>query len=423
MRVSMDARAEIFASWVTAPQMMCRSFGGIRARDGHGTNAQPTRRHGGVYAGALAPPRTARNIFDRIDSRAIAVQQLAQSAPDTRSTLPRAGVGYTPRSDAPSTQPKGIARRSLERFALIAFALYHLPLFLNNYPSLGGGGFNDTGLAPRWGHIFTPPGVWVARHVFHLAGPMPRAYQGDNGDVAEEFARLLLCVVIGLAGAAIWSAVDRRKPRAPWVPETLRVLLRYSIALGLASYGIAKLLPMQFPPLQPFVLGQRVGDLSPMALLWTFMEYSRPYAFFGGLMECLAVLLLCVRRTSTLGALVCLAVMTNVALLNYAYGVPVKLYATMIVLSAAVLVLYDGPRLISALVTRRAVPALEERSVFHDRIPTRLRWAIKLLLVGSVTVSSVSAMTSAMASMRARPGSPADSTYRLLRSRFHLITE
>ncbi|HEX5051877.1 MAG TPA: hypothetical protein VFZ65_08910, partial [Planctomycetota bacterium] len=55
----------------------------------------------------------------------------------------------------------GVVRRAIGRFALLAFALYHLPLFVNNYPSLGGGGFDDTGLAAKWGHVFTPPGVWV----------------------------------------------------------------------------------------------------------------------------------------------------------------------------------------------------------------------------------------------------------------------
>ena len=69
-----------------------------------------------------------------------------------------------------------------ERFALIAFALYHLPLFLNNYPSLGGGGFNDTGLAVRWGHLFTVPGLWVARHLFDVASP--GGANGDNGDMS-----------------------------------------------------------------------------------------------------------------------------------------------------------------------------------------------------------------------------------------------
>ena len=57
---------------------------------------------------------------------------------------------HTPERLAPPSQPlpgsrrthaetHGIARRFAERFGLIAFGLYHLPLFLNNYPSLGGG--------------------------------------------------------------------------------------------------------------------------------------------------------------------------------------------------------------------------------------------------------------------------------------------
>jgi hypothetical protein len=288
--------------------------------------------------------------------------------------------------------PGGSGRRFLERFALIALALYHVPLFLNNYPSLGGGGFNETGLAVKWGRVFTAPGMWVARHVFHLAGPMTTGRNGDNGDVGEEFARLLLAVVIGLVAAAIWTMRDRERPRGAWVPETTRVLLRYSIALGLVSYGIAKLLPQQFPPLSPIVLDQRVGELRPMSLLWTFMQYSRPYAFFGGVMEIVAVLLLCFRRTATLGAIVCVAVMSNVMLLNYAYDVPVKLYATMIVVSATVLLLYDLPRLSAFFLTNRTAPPSGD-SFIHRRVGTATRWTLKTLAVASVIISSVVAMS------------------------------
>jgi uncharacterized membrane protein YphA (DoxX/SURF4 family) len=331
----------------------------------------------------------------------------------TNQVVDRAAIGatYTPpdthsagRQDVRivTNAPDGVARRVVERFALITFGLYHLPLFLNNYPSLGGGGFNDDGLAVRWGHVFTPIGVWVARQAFHMTGPMPSAYSGDNGDVGEEFGRLLVAIVIGVVVAAIWTYADRKRPRARWASEALQVMLRYSIALGLVSYGVAKLLPMQFPPLSPLALERRLGDLTPMALLWQFMDYSRPYAFFGGVMEMVAVLLLCFRRTATLGAIVCLAVMTNVMLLNYAYDVPVKLYATMIVVSAAVLVLYDAPRLLAIFVTNRSTtPATA--SPLHARISLRVRWAIKIVLVGSVILSSVVAMRPAIAGRDAAP--------------------
>jgi len=298
---------------------------------------------------------------------------------------------YTPASDALPVAPS-LLRRFAERFALIAFGLYHLPLFINNYPSLGGGGFNETGLAPRWGHLFTPPAVWVARNVLHVARITQNSYQGDNGDVSEEYARLLLAVAIGVIGALAWAFADRRRPKGKWVESTLRVLLRYSIVLGIMSYAIAKLLPQQFPPVPITTLETRVGDLSPMMLLWTFMEYSRAYAFFGGVMEFLAVALLCFRRTATLGALLAVAVMTNVALLNYAYGVPVKLYATMITISAAVLVLYDARRLFDFFVRGRAVAIDRSSTWLQDSMSPAWRNTIKTVGVGSVMLSSIVAM-------------------------------
>lgn len=321
-------------------------------------------------------------------------------------------------ANEPPTSRHGIARRGLERFAFLVFALYHLPLFVNNYPSLGGGGFDDSGLAAQWGRVFTAPGIWVARHVFGMTGPMPTASHGDNGDVGEEFGRLLLAVVIGVLGAAAWTLLDRRRPRATWVGPALQVLLRYAIALGLTSYGIAKILPQQFPPLASGVLERRVGELPPMALLWTFMQYSRTYAIFGGVVEMVAVLLLCCRRTATLGALVTLTVMTNVALLNLEYGVPVKLYSLMTVASAAVLVLYDSPRLWAFFVRNAPAPAVAPSTLWLHRMPAVARWSIKVVLVGSVLLSSIVAMWPSTQ----RPA-PAPPDCRLLRSEFRWVSD
>src|SRR6187549_2730401 len=115
-------------------------------------------------------------------------------------------------------------RRLAERFALVALGLYHLPLFLNNYPSLGGGssGFTE-GVAVSWGHIFTKPGLWLASALFGPTNSIAMASAGDNGDVGEEFARLLLAVGIGVVAALVWTMADRQRPRATWVEGALRV--------------------------------------------------------------------------------------------------------------------------------------------------------------------------------------------------------
>lgn len=128
-----------------------------------------------------------------------------------------------------------------------------------------------------------------------------------------------------------------------------------------------------------------------MGLLWTFMRYSRPYSFFGGVMESVAVILLCFRRTATLGALTTVAVMTNVAMMNLAYDVQVKLYACMIVASAGVLVLYDAPRILAVFLTDRAVLPARQPTLLEGRLPPAIRWTVKILLVGSVAASSVAA--------------------------------
>ncbi len=110
--------------------------------------------------------------------------------------------------------------------------------------------------------------------------------------------------------------------------------------------------------------------------------------------------------------------MTNVALLNLAYGVPVKLYSLMMVVSSAVIVLYDTPRLWALFVRGRAVPAPASSTLPLHRIPTVPRWSIKLALVGSVLVSSVVAMWPTT-----RRPDPALSEFRLLRSEFRWISD
>jgi hypothetical protein len=211
-------------------------------------------------------------------------------------------------------------------------------------------------------------------------------------------------VAIGVVVAIIWTMADRQRPRATWVEGGLRVMLRYSIALGMVSYAVAKLMPVQFPPLSALNYETRVGELTPMRLLWTFMQYSRPYSFVAGLMESVAIVLLCFRRTATLGALITVVVMTNVALMNISYDVQVKLYASMIVISAGVLVLYDARRLLAVFVTNQGVPPASQPTVLEGRMPTSLRWAIKLVLVGSVTASSVAEFQS-ISLVRAAPTS------------------
>jgi UPF0716 family protein affecting phage T7 exclusion len=70
--------------------------------------------------------------------------------------------------------------------------------------------------------------------------------------------------------------------------------------------------------LQPF------SAFSPAGILWNSVGASPAYEIFAGVAELAAGLLLMFPQTVTLGALACLADMTQVWMLNMTYDVPVK---------------------------------------------------------------------------------------------------
>jgi hypothetical protein len=94
------------------------------------------------------------------------------------------------------------------------------------------------------------------------------------------------------------------------------------------TYGVLKVIELQFSPPTPDRLIQTYGESSPMGLIWTLMGFSSLYCFFGGAGEVLGGLLLSLRRTTLLGALVCIGVLANVVMINLSFDVPVKLFSS-----------------------------------------------------------------------------------------------
>ncbi len=164
-------------------------------------------------------------------------------------------------------------------------------------------------------------------------------------------------VVLDLAGdvalavvvAAVWTSLSRARHHDR-LAGAMRVTLRYLVATVLLVYGGLKVIPVQFPVPSAEELLRPLGQRSPMALLWAFMGASPAYTVFGGFGEVLGGALLFWRRTTTLGALILTGVLANVVMLNFAYDVPVKRAASLLLLAALVLASRDAARLLRAFV-------------------------------------------------------------------------
>jgi uncharacterized membrane protein YphA (DoxX/SURF4 family) len=214
---------------------------------------------------------------------------------------------------------------------------------------------------------------WFGESVLGL--DVPPVVPTGSGDTLRAYLWLLLTAILAAIGCAVWSALDERKQRRayPRVAEVALIVLRYWLATAMLGYGIAKILELvgmgQMPAAGAGRLDQRIGDMSPMGMLWTFMGASTPYQVFAGLAEAVGGLLLLWRRTTILGAFVAMGVMTNVVLLNFCYDVPVKLYSAELLLVAGVIALPQLRRVIAAVLGRAVgeVPPRERKSPRWER--------------------------------------------------------
>jgi hypothetical protein len=90
---------------------------------------------------------------------------------------------------------------------------------------------------------------------------------------------------------------------------------------------MSKVIPIQMPLPSLAALLMPLGDISTYGILWRSIGASPAYEIFAGCAEVLGGVLLIVPRTTMLGALVSLADMTEVWMLNMTYDVPVKLFS------------------------------------------------------------------------------------------------
>ena len=148
-----------------------------------------------------------------------------------------------------------------------------------------------------------------------------------------------------IAGSAclVWISPRPEARRTTSGPRTgCGSIVRYYIATAALSYGIIKLFVLQMPFPTLSQLATPLGDLLPMRFSWLFIGYSAPYQFFSGAMETVAGLLLLYRRTVTAGLFAAMGAFLNVVMINLAYDVPVKLFASHLLFACLFLLALDS---------------------------------------------------------------------------------
>lgn len=235
-------------------------------------------------------------------------------------------------------------------------------------------------------HGFIP---WVGKTILGLKTPIT-IFTNGSGDTTYDYVLLLTHFVLAFVACVVWTLLDRRRRSYNTAYYWLRTGIRYYLAMAMFGYGFAKVFHLQMGSPYLSQLVQPYGDKSPMGIAWSFFGYSRAYSAFTGWAEVLGGFLLLFRRTTTLGAALVTIIMLNVALINFCFDVPVKLYSSMLVLMAVFLLAPDFRRLTGVFITHRIVPP----PVFPEMLKSRgmriFRTVCKALIIISLFYGNIS---------------------------------
>lgn len=249
---------------------------------------------------------------------------------------------------------------------------------------------------------------WAVRtsnaHLFHVRETLVPV--NGSGDTSWAWARLWLYLSLAALACVVWTIVDRKRTEYERPAYWLRLIVRYYIASAALGYGIIKLFVLQMPFPTLSQLATPLGDLLPMRLSWLFIGYSTPYEIFSGAMETVAGLLLLYRRTVTAGLFAATGAFLNVVMINLSYDVPVKLFASHLLLACVFLLALDAKRLVGFLVLNQGAPPTHA----YDPVFTRpwQSWAsiaVKVFIVYQILIAPFQSSWTRYQALRQPPAS------------------
>ena len=259
----------------------------------------------------------------------------------------------------------------IKRAAYRFFAVY-LGLFSVASQFLGGLILFPGFQFPALGRVWPMRAVteFIGTHVF---GVTNFDVYGTSADTAFHWVQLAWLVVIAvvIAFASVRLKPDTTYERADY---WFKVFLRFVLAGQMFYYGMAKVIPAQFPPPGLVTLLKPLGDLAPDDLLWDFVGSSLTYQMFTGWAEVAAGVLLVIPRTAVIGAIIAFADMLQVFVLNLSYDIGLKQTSSHLMFISLFLLWPDLRRIGSALIARPDGSTAGLKAGRHDWDRGRLLW-------------------------------------------------
>lgn len=234
----------------------------------------------------------------------------------------------------------------LFRFIFSYFILYIVLMFVNG--------------------LFETPFKWIGKEILGFNYEFDVSGYG-SGDNTFAYITLFVNFCVAIITSVLWSIIDAKRKEYNIPLYWLLIVLRIFLISAMFLYGFVKVFQIQFQQPSFIKLLQPLGEFSPMGLAWNYMGYSKGFGMFAGLMEIIGGLLLVFRRTSTLGAFIIIGVMTQVAMMNLTFDIPVKIFSIHLILMSGIIFMTDINRFVLVFIKNGATKS------YNFFYPNRIR--------------------------------------------------
>lgn len=259
------------------------------------------------------------------------------------------------------------------RFTVIFFVLLLFPFPLNVISKID---FISKPLTGLYQTIIP----WIGKNILGLEKEIT-TFTNGSGDTTYDYVLILFFIILSILLTIIWTIFSKNRFNYEKINYWFLVLLRYYLAYMMLSYGMYKIIQLQFPQPSFYRLLEPFGDASPMGLAWAFLGYSKGYNLFMGLAEVIGGVLLFHRRTTLLGCLVLVGVLANVVALNFFYDIPVKLFSSQLLVMTIIILLPDVRRLMNVILLNKPTAPKEFFSPYTSK-----KWSNGTLILKSIII-------------------------------------
>jgi hypothetical protein len=227
-----------------------------------------------------------------------------------------------------------IAVRAALVYAVVSTIPFNPEFYTQNFDA----GFNVNAYPFRWLDVISQNKPWF------FASQEGKNYTGW-------FITVLVCIAAGL----LWQQIDKKRKNDEQIYYWFYAAARYGIALRMSWFAWAKVFPVQMPFPTISQLNTNLGDFTPGKLYWLTTGVSPFFEVFAGIFELVATLLLLSRRTTTIGALMMIAILLPIWFVNIGYNAGVELTSLHLLSLSVLLLVRDAGKFYQIVIEYKAV--------------------------------------------------------------------